>query len=754
MRYKLDASGYVCAVSFGGYLDDCTEYTGAIPTGYNNLDDWATNACIQAYYIDTQGNLTLDLERQVECERKQAQDAIDNAPLLRKDLYESEEVFDMQYVRKAETGKVIALEDIKTIAPKVKITAVNPYEYGELSVYTQGKNMLHCIAKTEAISGVNFIRNINGSITVAGTATADIDYVIAQNDYLFSLKANEDYYLNLGGLNCELFYVEDGEIAQQYVGESGLINVPEHIKVSKVVAKIASGQIVKTTFFPQLEYGNAFTSYAEYKSKVLAINLRELIDMGLSPSKTLTPSKTLVPKKGTDIDYISIENGAITISVDGVAKLCASGSVGLFSSYSTIYADKDVMLEVEYSDNMMYVEDLEFLQGKATTTNKFKILKDGSIEAHNGYFSGRIEADSGYFKGEISWEQITGNEDVATHQYVEDLGYQNASQVTKITKDTVTTSFINALGLEVGKEIKMGSEASISWNNVTDQPRIPKDTGDLTNGAGYQTSSQVTTITKNTVTTEYINSLKVKAGSVDAENITGTTISGKVLKGVTGEFEGKITAKSGKIGGFDIGNSSIYSNTNSITSTQTGVYIGTDGLNLGGKKAVITSAGKATFTDIEINGSGSIDLGYSLAKMHLDYAGISFGASSTLTTQITSEQVKVHNAYMDKDGFRIKGTATYYTDIKQNLITFGSGSEAHIKQGNNDMIMFYGDKTTIISTVAVLGKSAGKVGFFGSEGSLKKTISTITTPSSSTAYNNATKINEIINALKAYNLIA
>lgn len=697
MRYKLDASGYVSAVSFGCYLDDCTEYTGAVPTGYNSLDDWSMYACIQAYYIDSNGDLTLDLERQVECENRQAQESIDYAPLLRKDLYESEEVFDMQYVRKTDTGKVIALEDIKTIAPRVKITGVNPYEYSVLRVLTQGKNMMLCTAKTETISGVSFTRNPNGSITVAGTSTADIEYTIAESDYLFSLKANEDYYLNLGGFNCELFFVEDGEIAQQYIGASGLINVPEHIEVSKVVLKIASGQIVKSTFYPQLEYGKAFTSYAEYKCKSLDIDLHGLLSEILTPSETLYPNDMLYPRNSTTIDYILIQNGAITVSTDGVARLYTSGSVGLFASYSTIYANEDVMLEVEYSDNLMYVDSLEFLQGKATTTNQFKIKEDGSIEAHNGFFSGRIEADSGYFKGEISWEQITGNEDVATKPYVEGLGYQTAPQVTKITKDTVTTSFIKALNLTVGKEIQMGENAVISWDNVTNHPNIPTDTSQLTNGAGYQNASQVTRITKDTIDAPYINSLKVKAGSVDAENITGTTISGKTLKGVTGEFNGKITATSGTIGGMEIGASAIKYGKTSINDGKSGVYIGTDGIAIG--------YGGSTSSAFKVTSSGDVTIG-------------------------------------------TQGDVT----IESGLLKLNSAT-SYIKHLTTNAIKFTGSTTNIISTYCILGKSGGLVGFFGDDGSAKKSVTTIASPTVATAPTVATKLNELINALKSYNLI-
>lgn len=60
-------------------------------------------------------------------------------------------------------------------------------------------------------------------------------------------------------------------------------------------------------------------------------------------------------------------------------------------------------------------------------------------------------------------------------------------------------------------------------------------TGDLVVGTNVglgtaQTSGQVTTIVGNTVTTGFVNALNVTANSVAAENITGTYITGKVVR--------------------------------------------------------------------------------------------------------------------------------------------------------------------------------------------------------------------------------
>lgn len=61
--------------------------------------------------------------------------------------------------------------------------------------------------------------------------------------------------------------------------------------------------------------------------------------------------------------------------------------------------------------------------------------------------------------------------------------------------------------------LTLDSSVKIAWDNVAD------------------TTAKVTQITKDTVTTSYVNALDVRAGSVDAENITGTTINGKNIVG-------------------------------------------------------------------------------------------------------------------------------------------------------------------------------------------------------------------------------
>lgn len=93
------------------------------------------------------------------------------------------------------------------------------------------------------------------------------------------------------------------------------------------------------------------------------------------------------------------------------------------------------------------------------------------------------------------------------------------------------------------KGLTLDSSVKIAWDNVA------------------EATAKVTQITKDTVTTSYVNALSVKAGSVDAEDITGTTITGKNIVGGTinigsGVFavdsDGKVTASNLNMSGGSI----------------------------------------------------------------------------------------------------------------------------------------------------------------------------------------------------------
>ena len=94
--------------------------------------------------------------------------------------------------------------------------------------------------------------------------------------------------------------------------------------------------------------------------------------------------------------------------------------------------------------------------------------------------------------------------------------YQNSSQVVTITKNTVTAAFIKTLGLLVGDQIQMGPNAKITWANVTEQPTIPTKNSQLQNDSKYTTMAAVEK--KGYVVSKDLNELKSNIGYTEINN--------------------------------------------------------------------------------------------------------------------------------------------------------------------------------------------------------------------------------------------
>lgn len=132
-----------------------------------------------------------------------------------------------------------------------------------------------------------------------------------------------------------------------------------------------------------------------------------------------------------------------------------------------------------------------------------------SVRDDKGNEVGRWDKDGIVFpsNARIKWEQVIGTEDVPTKDDIpsktsdltNDSGYKTGAQITEITKNTVTTEFIKALNLTVGKEILMGENARITWEQI--------------DGAGeVVTTENVTEITENAIKTVKISAEQIDGG--------------------------------------------------------------------------------------------------------------------------------------------------------------------------------------------------------------------------------------------------
>lgn len=458
MRYKLDINGYVCLVLWGSNSGDCQEYTGEIPAGYTSLVSWAENAVINAYYIDSNGNLVLDAQREKELKILAERQSIDYSPVLRRDLYETQEVLDSQYIKvmsSAVSKKILALENVKNISPYVKLKNLSSAD--TITFFAQTKNMLKNDAVTETINGVSFTRNPDGQIVISGTATADVEYNLSggsgNTTPIFALLTDVSYYLRIGSLDCEMRYFNGETTEQVYSGStSSAITPAADKKVTQVVIKIPSGTAVDKSFYPTLSDSATEIDYEEYKCKLLTF------DVG-----TITDSDA----------YIKIENGLIILYESEEESLLGQGNTALLDGDQIVYTDQGNLITIKYSINKLAVEDLGFLQGKATTTNKFKILEDGSIEAHNGNFSGTItgstianQNDEATSKVELNLGDITltekyGSYDIITKLMGSGLRMQSSNPNNQWTMSFWPTGVFSLVGPD-----GIGGEAEINLSTM------------------------------------------------------------------------------------------------------------------------------------------------------------------------------------------------------------------------------------------------------------------------------------------------
>lgn len=413
LRYILDKSGYVCHASLGALiicdLGECTEYNGDIPNGYSSIEEWYDGEIekLNAWKI-VEGNLVFDNAKYAELQEKCKQQELDNLCVTHKELYglqkEVEDIQDInnsQYTEASSSGKLITINNVKKVYPKLKLTNIDCYLFDKVDVVVTGKNMLPNNSYSLELSGIQFEQNEDKSITINGTSTEDIEYNIAGTSINTSpflcFKKDVSYYLSSNDLQIKMYYYDGIDKDEVYGGTGGVIKFTDNDKlITHVTLFIPKGTEIKnTTIYPQLEKGTSKTDYEMYKSNVMTIDFSEYVEEGLFPSNDLFPSDDLFPC-GTTIKYILIENGKAIINVNDKDIETECNQVHLFDGYNTIYTLQDTYININYCINNLKLE------GVVTKNNNFKVLEDGSIEAHNGYFSGVINAKDGNFTGEVN----------------------------------------------------------------------------------------------------------------------------------------------------------------------------------------------------------------------------------------------------------------------------------------------------------------------------------------------------------------
>ena len=306
---------------------------------------------------------------------------------------------------------------------------------------------------------------------------------------------------------------------------------------------------------------------------------------------------------------------------------------------------------------------------------------------------------------------------------------------------TQTASQISAKVDKVG-----GQSSSFGWNLGATSFKLISNYDTV-----FEAKSTGVTITGNiTATSGYIGT-RTSGFTINSSSFyNGTNSMSSTSDGVyigtdginlAGKFKvdkyGAMTSKSGNIAGFTISSSAIYKDTNSMSSSALGVYIGTDGINVAGKFKV-TYLGEITLSGVA-----------------------EFGYGSSLYTKITKNEISLNYAKITGTTMGINYSSTQYSRLTQTGLEFGtSTSDGYINVSSTHKAYFTSSKTTFFGELELRGQPSGGgssyskimigasayavLSFFGATGAKKQTVSGST---------DSTKLSNLITALKSYGLI-
>lgn len=262
---------------------------------------------------------------------------------------------------------------------------------------------------------------------------------------------------------------------------------------------------------------------------------------------------------------------------------------------------------------------------------------------------------------------------------------------TELLKSYSTTVQMNTAISAMADEINI--EASKTYETISN---ATKQYSSLSASIKVNADNILSKVSRGSISSEISQEsgkISIKSDRFSLESTNCTISENGTISAKNVDLSGKLTSESGKIGGFDIASNSLCYLKTRFLESAVGIYLGWDGLSVG--------------TGFRVSKTGDVELGYG--------SDINVGGIMNFTS----------------------------------YSTYG----AKIQHSGNDSIKFESNRTTIVSNHSVLGKTGGSIGFFGDDGSTKKSVSAIISTATATASSNATKINEIINALNAYNLL-
>tara|TARA_S200000501_G_scaffold315072_1_gene307272 strand:+ start:306 stop:3926 length:3621 start_codon:yes stop_codon:yes gene_type:complete len=267
-----------------------------------------------------------------------------------------------------------------------------------------------------------------------------------------------------------------------------------------------------------------------------------------------------------------------------------------------------------------------YTSGNFSTAGMQIDLDDGVIRSKNfgvdssgsAFFKGDVTGASGTFSGDLSigssnsiFKATTSGIQLGHATFgsapfrVTAAGALTATDATITGAITCTSiSFNSGVTVPNASVAGLGSfatKSSLAYSEVTGLPTLGTLSGLNTIAATHIDDNAITTpkinagaIDAGKIATNAITADKILANNIDASKISSLSFAGK-----------SATFDTGTIGGFTLSSSDLHNGKTALTNTTAGIYVGTDGISLGGTGTPtfsVTAAGALTASNANITG--------------------------------------------------------------------------------------------------------------------------------------------------------
>lgn len=406
MRYILDGLGYIEEVTFGGLIQcndkSCTEYNGAIPEGYETLEDWQCNANIRAYKI-VDSNLVYDEKKDNELQEQFELDAEENAPAshgwVRNQLGKSNQFIIDEFSNNIVGTSLVVLNDTGEYEiPKIKITSDT---IENCNVVVTNKNLLGNDMVSQTINGVTITVNSDSSITLNGTATTDIEVDlkgISNNlDILFLIQKDIDYVVSgfTPNVALNLYHYDGTNRTLIATSTNGIINLSETQKVTHATLSIANGEsFEETTISPQIEINSVATEFIEHQENKTSATL----DNGVTEIDTLfsylgTTIIMLDQEAEIEVDYFKYKSleekfAEIEVNEEEILIKVSANTTTINNNYQELISNMGELITSDQLDTLQNTIQAQMDANKLEISNIQTTITDGvsKVKTTSGTF--------------------------------------------------------------------------------------------------------------------------------------------------------------------------------------------------------------------------------------------------------------------------------------------------------------------------------------------------------------------------------